>query len=75
MEVNDFTKLSMDRLYLDEFNCPSNRTFKVKGNNLDNTFISIHITFQRCIQRLITDKTIRCKSADDINSMVKKLEV
>lgn len=60
------------RMNISDYQCPKNRTFNVRGNNIDEEFTYMQIAFTRC------DTSVRgndCQSDKEITALVNQLEV
>lgn len=61
----------IDRLELKNFNCPAQSTYLIRGQYIDDPFISIYVVVKKCDQK----GQIKCVNEIEINRLIEKLEV
>jgi hypothetical protein len=69
---SDITLSQITRMKIEEFSCPRNKTYKVRGNFLDQDYSQIRLSIARCNPKV---SKIPCKSDKEINALVTQLEV
>ena len=69
---SDISNELIRRVKIEEFACPKDKKYMVRGDQLDQDYTSIRVHIKRCDTSQSGNK---CKSDKEINELVNKLQV